>query len=550
MGSNGAPESDSRSAAVSVQPPTVSARRAGATRVALLLFVLLVAIYHVDGSLTHVNDMVPNLSLPISLLNEGNLTFTPEEFPKMFLWELRESGAKWPVVVANWNDPIRGVPARDLFAAGKIGFVSHRYYVVASSREGEYMSRYGLGTLLTTLPAFSILHLVLGDLREHVATTLVTGKLVAACSVAGSAAFVFLIAGLYLDRGKAILVAITYALGTCVWSTSSQGLWQHGPTELYLAMSCYFLLRAPDGRRYAAVCGLATMLAIACRPTSAALGLVAAVVLARRDRRAFLGFIASGAIIGLPLLVYGYTYSGSPLGLEQAMEADKYAFWKTGIGSAWQFNIATNALGLLVSPSRGLLVFSPVLGFALAGIVPIWRKARYAELRPMSVALLLTALVQFSWFDWWGGWSYGYRPLVDTTVYLSILLIPAMGWLSGSRPLWALYHLMLAWSISVQLLGALAATGLGWNNRPVYRFEVAGRVYRTHDLAEATRRVSEGAGRLLGTQNCNVDLPECRYRLWSLRDNQIAFHLENYETERKRKLRILRRFGWNGAAGE
>ena len=82
MGSNGAPESDSRSAAVSAQPPTVSARRAGATRVVLLLFVLLVAIYHVDGSLTHVNDMVPNLSLPISLLNEGNLTFTPEEFPE------------------------------------------------------------------------------------------------------------------------------------------------------------------------------------------------------------------------------------------------------------------------------------------------------------------------------------------------------------------------------------------------------------------------------------------------------------------------------------
>jgi hypothetical protein len=358
MGSNGARVGESGGAADSVESPPPFVRRPGATRPALLLFVLLVGIYHVDGSVTRVNDMIPNLSLPISLLNEGNLTFTPEEFPNMFFWELEAKGEKRFVNVDHWDDPINWFPARVLFDAGKLRFAGNRYYVVASSHEGEYVSRYGIGTLLTALPAFSVLHLLLGDLRDHVETTRVAGKFVAACSVAGSAAIVFLIACLYLNRGRASLVTITYALGTCVWSISSQGFWQHGPTELYLAMSCYFLLRTGDNRRYAALCGLATMLAIACRPTSVVMGAVAAVALARGDRRAFLWFVAGGAMIGLPLLLYGYTHSGSLLGLEQAMEVNKYARAKTGIGSAWQFNIATSALGLLLSPSRGLLVCS------------------------------------------------------------------------------------------------------------------------------------------------------------------------------------------------
>ena len=42
---------------------------------------------------------------------------------------------------------------------------------------------------------------------------------------------------------------MTYGLGTGVWGISSQGLWSHGPNVLYLALGCYFLLRAKEGDR-------------------------------------------------------------------------------------------------------------------------------------------------------------------------------------------------------------------------------------------------------------------------------------------------------------
>ncbi len=78
------------------------------------------------------------------------------------------------------------------------------------------------------------------------------------------------------------------------------------------------------------------------------------------------------------------------------------------------------AAGLMVSPSRGLLVYSPFLGFAFWGMLLAPRDPRREVLRPVAGATLGLMLLQFCWHDWWGGSAYGYRPLLDTLPGLSV----------------------------------------------------------------------------------------------------------------------------------
>src|SRR5207247_10839248 len=62
--------------------------------------------------------------------------------------------------------------------------------------------------------------------------------------------------------------------------------------------------------------------------------------------------------------------------------------------------------GLLVSPGRGLFVYSPVLLFSLWGFLRMWRDGP-AAFQPLAVGVVLVVLVVSKWFLWWGGHSWG-----------------------------------------------------------------------------------------------------------------------------------------------
>lgn len=82
----------------------------------------------------------------------------------------------------------------------------------------------------------------------------------------------------------------------------------------------------------------------------------------------------------------------------------------------------------MISPSRGLLVFTPVLVFSIAGIL---RALRSGWMRPLSICL--TVLVILHWVSislfvgiWWGGYSYGPRLFSDMLPILVLFLIPLL----------------------------------------------------------------------------------------------------------------------------
>jgi hypothetical protein len=76
--------------------------------------------------------------------------------------------------------------------------------------------------------------------------------------------------------------------------------------------------------------------------------------------------------------------------------------------------------GNLISPSRGLFMYSPILVFALSGFV--W-SLHDPEQRPLHLAygaIVILMLIAISLFPhWWAGWSYGPRYMTDLLPFLA-----------------------------------------------------------------------------------------------------------------------------------
>jgi hypothetical protein len=111
--------------------------------------------------------------------------------------------------------------------------------------------------------------------------------------------------------------------------------------------------------------------------------------------------------------------------------------------------------GLLVSPSRGLFVFSPVLLAGVAGGALLWRLKAHEPLRFLAGGSLLLLALYSCWGTWWGGSGFGYRLILETVPILILLLPFAWDrWIRRS-PLWrGVFFVFLGFSIYAQFLGA------------------------------------------------------------------------------------------------
>ncbi|HEY3844041.1 MAG TPA: hypothetical protein VGL48_12395, partial [Acidimicrobiales bacterium] len=245
--------------------------------------------------------------------------------------------------------------------------------------------------------------------------------------VAATAAVVFLIAELGLctlearrRRRWAVGTAFVFAFGTAAWSTASRAMWQHGPSMLCLALAAYFALRSKEEPRFAAWMGLPLGAAYFMRPTSSIPIVILSLWVLVCRRRQLLSYLAGlGAMLGAFVFVSENTY--------HTLVPPYYA---DGSLSRFRFPAASLA-GELVSPARGLLVFSPVIVLAVVGVVIARRRQ---ALDGLSVAL--SAVIIAHWFvvssayDWWGGYSYGPRYMSDMLPFLVVLALPAVTWLA------------------------------------------------------------------------------------------------------------------------
>jgi hypothetical protein len=420
-------------------PTPVPAPAAGpAPRTWLLaaaILLVLFAVYTLNFRVRGAGDSIPTRRLPFSLLRQGNLDLDE------FTWERNASG-RLPYFVHEHGGHIYSVTP-----------ITSALVV----------------TPLYVLPAWWLAHqrIDYDDVRARV-VEVVMERVSAALLTALSAVVLFLVLRRLTTWRSAAALALLYGLGTSAWSISSQALWAHALAQLTLALLCLVLIAPAPSRLALLAASAVAAVSVANRPQTAVLVGLAFLFLAVHQRWRVVYFAALPGLAAVGLAIYNYAIFSTALG---------------GYGSLGHFSgsLGAGISGLFFSPNRGLLIFTPILGFACWGAVRVWRVPAPPWLRWLSVALLLHVLVYARFKEWWAGYTYGPRYFSDVLPALAIFLVygllPYLRW-----PAVRVLAVALAlYGVVVQAIGAYAEDD-SWNRQPLPLEKAPWRVWDWGDL--------------------------------------------------------------------
>jgi hypothetical protein len=332
-------------------------------------------------------------------------------------------------------------------------------------RQGRWRNAYPLPPVLEAAATAAVLRRAGAlDLNAPLAAPIVA-KVTAAFLASLASVLAFLIARRFCGAGAAVIVALGFGLGTGVWPTVSQTLWQHA-SVLWSVTAAVWLWTREDAPRplpeYAAL-GLLLGWSVSARPQILPMIAVLAagmLVAAPNSKRLVcaVGFL-------VPITVFAtlnLQWFGHALGTASQLAEASLA--THNVPHTWQWPV-TGAAGLLVSPSRGLLVFSPIVLVALAA----WGSQSHRAIVRWTAAAGVAQFVVYASFSvWWGGHSYGPRYMLD----LLPVLVPAAAIgmsriAQASIPIRALGAAALTWSIVTAATGAFCYPHDQWNTDPV-----------------------------------------------------------------------------------
>ena len=162
--------------------------------------------------------------------------------------------------------------------------------ITCRSFDGHYVSRYPIGTALVALP-FTIPQVRLLDrtrpgweMSEPERFDTIAKTSAAAIATLTVLALFVVLRKLGAGR-EAWPAAIAAALGSNLWVTASQSLWQHGPAALMLTLLVLLLLPESPSRLRFALAGLTAGLLVCSRPIDLVFAVVTALWVAVRHPR-------------------------------------------------------------------------------------------------------------------------------------------------------------------------------------------------------------------------------------------------------------------------
>jgi hypothetical protein len=298
--------------------------------------------------------------------------------------------------------------ASQSYALAKIG--AHTYSV------------YPIGASLLALPAVAVTSLTNPRFAASIRQTAPEQfeKTIASFYGAVACALLFwVIFDRFKDLRIAIATTLIFGLGTSMWSTSTRALWQHGPLILMLIAAMLLLLKAQRKPALVQYVGIPLALSMIMRSTAALPIAVISVYVLVCYRAWFVRFMLWAAVIAIPWMIYNTLIWGAVL--------PPYYLNLAARGIAGNF--ADALLGNLISPARGLFVFSPVLILALSGFVLAIRTREERALNISFGLIVVLHWIMVSHFSpWWGGHSFGPRLMSDVLPFLAYFLAFSLQW--------------------------------------------------------------------------------------------------------------------------
>ena len=309
-----------------------------------------------------------------------------------------------------------------------------------------------------SLLAFPVLApFAIADPSADGAVVIRAGHLAAALIEVLAALVLWAVLRRFVSPRWSVALVLLYWLGTTVRTVSAQALWQHAGVHLALAVALWLVLtESRVTLRRELVAGIAMGFGTVVRQTTGLIALGVArlpwpISVVRPAAPIAYGI---GWVVGvIPLLVYGQIAFGNA--------------FEQGYGDKpFNADIANGLYGLLVSPSRGILIYEPWIVLGLLALASSWRGSGHVALRMRGLSFAWVALLYTyaRYQEWWGGRVFGPRFLDDLApaVLVAVAWAISRGWLSR---LWAraAFWISAAWSLLLFNAAALVFDPSGWD---------------------------------------------------------------------------------------
>jgi hypothetical protein len=359
-------------------------------------------------------------------------------------------------------------------------YLEKEKYYATEVIDGHYYNFFPLGVSIIALPMVYLLDASGIDVAEANGSV---QALVASLVIALASVFIYLIAKFYLNKTTSLLIVFIFAFCTSAWSTASGALWQHGPSMLMLSIALYLILAARNRPWLIQFASLPLAFSIIVRPTNFISLVILTFFIFIKFRKYIIHCIVGYAIIIVPFCLYNLSIYHKLLS----------TYYLGGAGGGISFSnsqfFGEGALGLLISPSRGLFIFTPIFLFSVWGVI--------IKIRSKTVSLLdcvLVAIVMLHWLSvsstgsWWGGHAYGARYLFDIIPYLIYFLIPFLESLKlmskmKKTILSTAFFSLIVVSFLIQVRGATSWEAFEtWNKTPVSIDEDHSRLWDWSDI--------------------------------------------------------------------
>lgn len=364
-------------------------------------------------------DTVPAIFTTVSIINDGTLYL--DKYKDMLY-------AKYPN------------PDDKTYVKGLVPF----YIKKITTNDGvHYVSAFPIITSIVSLPVFYIplklgLAITWGNMiiLSHIASSLI---------LALSVGFFYLLLRdkFKLSNKNIWLLVFIYAFGTINFALISQALWQYGTLQLFLILGLYFSY-SPN----LFLSGLFSGISFITRPTSL-LPIIFNPLLGELKNigelftkkgfnkenimyqiKRLLPFVLGFIVPILFFIWYNNVYY---------KDISNQGYAKQLFGS-WLSHFPEVFLGIWMSPSKGILVYSPIFFFSLFGLYLSFKDIKQLFLLKkkfpsdlvipslqnilFGVIVMLHIFVMGFWKHWYGGYSFGYRMASDVIPYLVLMLIP------------------------------------------------------------------------------------------------------------------------------
>lgn len=341
-------------------------------------------------------DNNPTMLLPIALVKDARLSF-----------ENLEEGKRKLQVYGSQEDLM--------------------YWFVVNG-EGRVLSGYPILNGVLLLPSYLIASIFfpnIWDIGSFPNPLLIEIGLVTSVTLTVFTAFVIyrLIILRTGSKWVGLLSAFIFVFGTSVISVSSRTPWQHTFSLFFLSLVLLFFQQ----KKYVPVILFSVLVAL-CRPPAVLICLpfVIWTLVGRWRAKILFKFKTEDLIAGIIViavlafqLYYSLSYLNNPLVLAPVYKAELFSG-----------NMLLGLAGLLVSPSKGILIYTPIFLVSILRLIYLYKRKAKSEFWLYSISLGGFFLLTSRWRLWFGGGSIGYRLLLEA---VPILIILMADWLASQR---------------------------------------------------------------------------------------------------------------------